>query len=76
LGRRGYSITHHFPYNPSFGQNTGTQKKLFETYKQNALKKITENNKKLQAKRQKEPVENVTETSGSVRPERIDKWPS
>ena len=32
--------------------------------------------RKLQTKRQMEPGEIVTETSGSVRPERVNKWPN
>jgi hypothetical protein len=37
---------------------------------------MTEDNKKLQTKRQKKPGETTKEPSGSVRPEWINKWPS
>jgi hypothetical protein len=45
-------------------------KKLVATYIQ-----ITEDNKKLQTKRQKELGATIEETSGSVGLEQVNKWP-
>ena len=59
----------------AFGQNTGIQKKLFVTYTQKALKQITEDNIKT-TNQKAEGTSGVTEASGSVRPERVDKWPN
>jgi hypothetical protein len=59
-----------------FGHSTEIQKKLFATYKQNVSQYVTEDNTKLQTKVQKEPGEVMKETSGCVRPERVNKWNS
>ena len=55
----------------SFGQNTGIHKKLVATYKQ-----ITEDDKNLKTKRQKEVGDTTEETSGSVSPEQVYKCPN
>jgi len=37
---------------------------------------VTQNDKNLHNKRQKEPVENIEEISGCVRAEWVNKWPN
>ena len=49
---------------------------LDTTCKQNALLQMTEDNKKPQTNRQKEPGETNEEPSGCMRPEWINRWPS
>jgi len=46
------------------------------TYKQNASWYITGDNKKLQTKGKKKQGETIKETSRSMRPEWVNKWPN
>ena len=64
-----------FKNNTNFGQITGIQEKLDTTCKQNASKQITQGNETLLSNRQKESWQTFEETSGYVRPERVNKWP-
>ena len=60
--------------NANFGQITGIKEKLDTTCKQNASKQITQGNETLLSDWQKESWKTFEETSGYVRPERVNKW--
>ena len=62
--------------NTNFGQITGIQEKLDITCKQNASQQITQGNETLFFNWQKESWKIFEETSGYVRPERVNKWPN
>ena len=59
--------------NTNFGQITVIQEKLDTTCKQNAQKQITQGNEILLPNWQKESWQTFEETSGYVRPERVNK---
>jgi hypothetical protein len=50
--------------------------KVDTTCKSNAMYQITQTDKTLHPKRQKEPRKTTEETSACVRPERVNRWPN
>jgi hypothetical protein len=59
----------------NFGQITGIQEKLDTTCKQNAWWYTTQGNETLLSDWQEESWQTFEETSGHVRPERVNTWP-
>ena len=55
---------------------TGIQEELDTTCKQNTSRQTTQDNETLFPNWQKESWQTSEETSGYVRPERVNKWPN
>jgi hypothetical protein len=63
-------------YNSSLRQITGIQKKLDTKHKQKTSQQVTQDNKILQTKKEKELGKTVEKTLGCLRPERVNKCPN
>jgi len=57
-------------------QTAGIQEELDTTCKQNASRQTAQDNETLLPKWQKESWQASEETSGYMRPERVNKWPN